>query len=396
MGTGNGEDLMMKSRIPAALLVFWLMLSACIAPARGGEPTLTPYPDTPAPAQLDAAMVESPALVDIHFLNELDGWGVTETQIVRTNDGGLTWYDLTPPGIGETGYSVRSFALDVNHCWVQIPDFNNFPNSGFLHNTSDGGITWTKFETPFSGGDLTFLDANNGWMLADLGVGAGSNAVAVYQTSDGGATWSRKFTNDPNLHNAGDSLPLGGLKSGLGMLNMRTAWVYGVVYSSGTIYLHRTDDGGITWAPVRSLSLPKGAEDSELGIDPGQMQFVSATVGFMALRMSGVVTETALYVTTDAGNTWSLTPTLIRGGGSADFLSATEVVIYNGDQFYATRDAARTWSIIPPDVAFSETFAMMDFVSALTGWVITVDLSTNHRTLYRTSDGGATWLPVVP
>jgi ABC-type lipopolysaccharide export system ATPase subunit len=54
---------------------------------------------------------------------------------------------------------------------------------------------------------------------------------------------------------------------------------------------------------------------------------------------------------------------LIPGAGSADFLSANEVVIYNGSQFYVTRDAARTWSIIPPDVLFDESFAGMDFVN---------------------------------
>jgi photosystem II stability/assembly factor-like uncharacterized protein len=236
----------------------------------------------------------------------------------------------------------------------------------------------------------------NGWSLASLGVAAGSNAVAVFQTTDGGATWYQKFTNDPNLSTASDSLPLGGLKSGIAPLNMQIAWVYGVVYSSGTIYLHRTDDGGINWTQVTSLPLPEGAENFELGIDPGHMQFVSPTVGFLAVRMSGASTETALYVTSDSGNTWSLTPTLIPGGGSADFTSATEAVIYNGEQFYITRDAARTWNSIPPDVKFGETFAQMDFVNTLSGWVITLDPSTSQRSLYRTHNGGATWFPILP
>jgi photosystem II stability/assembly factor-like uncharacterized protein len=87
---------------------------------------------------------------------------------------------------------------------------------------------------------------------------------------------------------------------------------------------------------------------------------------------------------------------LIPNGGSADFMSATEAVIYNGEQFYVTRDAARTWGIIPPDVIFGESFAMMDFVTLSTGWVITIDPTTNQRALYRTGDGGLTWFPVIP
>jgi photosystem II stability/assembly factor-like uncharacterized protein len=113
------------------------------------------------------------------------------------------------------------------------------------------------------------------------------------------------------------------------------------------------------------------------------------------MRVSSDTVNLAIYTSSDAGNTWMLTPTLIPIGGSADFLSAVEAVVYNGDQFYVTRDAARTWSIIPPDVNFGETFAGMDFVNPNSGWVITIDPTTNHRSLYRTSDGGATWFPIV-
>ena len=69
--------------------------------------------------------------------------------------------------------------------------------------------------------------------------------------------------------------------------------------------------------------------------------------------------------------------------------------MYNGEQFYVTRDAARSWSMISPDIVFAESFVGMEFVNLLSGWVITIDPS-NHKSLYRTHDGGATWLPVIP
>jgi photosystem II stability/assembly factor-like uncharacterized protein len=328
------------------------------------------------------------------MLNELDGWAVTEAEIARTNDGGFTWYNVTPPEMDETGYGVDTFILDVDHAWMQKPDFENFPNSGFMYRTTDGGLTWTDFTVPFSRGDLHFVDAENGWVLADLGVGAGSNAVAVYQTTDGGATWERTYTNDPNDPNAGDSLPLGGIKSGLVPLNMETAWVTGVVYAPGQVYLFRTDDGGQSWVPI-TVDLPSAAQDFELGIDNDQMKFVSASDGFIALRMAGDSIQTVVYVIEDSGNTWTLTPTVISGAGASVFLSEHEVVIYNGEQFYVTRDAARSWVTVSPDVVFDESFVNMEFVNALSGWVVTMDPS-NHRSLYRTHDGGATWFPVIP
>lgn len=393
-------------KLRTILFVLALILSACnisvtsfpVAPTQPVEqPTEihpTPVPDTPAPPAIDAPVVESPALSEIHFLNELDGWGVTETQIVRTNDGGVTWHNVTPPDITETGSTVATFILDNQHAWVQKPDFNNFPNNGLLYRTTDGGLTWTISSTPFSGGDLSFTDVTNGWMLADLGVGAGSNAVAIFQTADGGATWTQTYTNDPNLPDAGDSLPLGGIKSDLVPLNKQIAWVSGVTYAPGTVYLFRTDDGGHNWTPV-TLELPAGAENFELGVDKDQLQFVSANDGFLAVRMSGEATQTAVYITNDGGNSWTLTPTLIPNAGASAFLSAREAIIYNGEQFYVTHDAARTWTTVSPNIVFGDSFADMDFVNPDTGWVVTVD-ATNHHSLNRTTDGGATWSPELP
>ena len=380
------------------LLSFIVAACATQTPFPASEPSVetppTPYPDTPAPAAINAPIVEAPALVSIQFLNELDGWGVTETQGVRTNDGGVTWYNVTPPNVVETGYSVEIFALDSSRFWMQKPDFNNYPNSGFLNITSDGGITWTTITVPFSGARITFLDAKDGWALADLGAGAGSNAVAVYQTGDGGITWVQTYINDPNHPNAGDSLPLGGLKSDIIPINMQSAFVSGVTYASGSVYLYRTDDGGHAWSPV-NVQVPPGTENAQMGIEDGAMKMVSASEGFLLVRIAGNNTQTAVYITTDAGKTWSLTPTLIPESGRADFLSAQEAVVYNGAQFYVTKDAARTWSIIPPDVVFGDTLTGMDFASAASGWVVTLD-PTGHRSFYRTTDGGATWFPVIP
>lgn len=356
-------------------------------------PTPSPYPDTPAPPAIAAPRIESPAFLDIQFFNELDGWGITETYLVRTNDGGITWYNVTPADVEEVGSTVETFILDNDHAWVQKPDFNNFPNNGLLYRTRDGGLTWTISSTPFSSGDLSFLDSENGWMLADLGVGAGSNAVAVFQTADGGQTWAQTYTNDPNLPEASDSLPLGGIKSDLVPIDTQTAWVNGVIYSPGTVYLYRTDDRGQSWTPV-SLELPEGAENFELGVDRDQMKFVSAEDGFLVVRMSGDSTQTAVYVTNDGGDTWTLTPTLIPDAGASDFLTAQEAVIYNGEQFYVTRDAARTWTSVSPDIVFGDSFVTMDFVNLNSGWIVT--LAEEDYALYRTQDGGVTWLPASP
>jgi photosystem II stability/assembly factor-like uncharacterized protein len=382
----------MTKRVACVFLVA-VILVAC-APAQSDQAP-TPFADTPAPAAINAPLVDVPALVAIQFHNELDGWGITETQVVRTNDGGITWYNVTPPGVTATGYQVRFQSLDPAHAWMLMPDYENYPNRGTLQITSDGGLTWNPVSAPFSSARLEFLDTGNGWALMDIDAGAGSNAVAIFQTSDGGLTWTKKFGHEPGQPVGETALPLSGLKSGIAPVNMQTAFVYGVIYSSGTLYAFRTDDGGVTWTALGNVPLPPEAANYELGIDPGHMTFITPTNGYMSIRMVGADMKTAVYVTSDGGGSWSLTPTFIPNGGSADFVSAREMIQYNGEQFYVTQDAGRTWSVIPPDVKFGDMFAQSDFVNTRTGWVLTLD-PTNQRTLYRTSDGGATWFPVVP
>src|SRR5919199_1746675 len=105
-----------------SLIVCALILTSCnisvtsfpASPAPAADatevpPTLVPDTPTPAPPTIEAPLVESPALLEIHFFNELEGWGLTETSIVRTNDGGVTWHNVTPPDLAEAGSTVNTF-----------------------------------------------------------------------------------------------------------------------------------------------------------------------------------------------------------------------------------------------------------------------------------------------
>ncbi len=164
----------------------------------------------------------------------------------------------------------------------------------------------------------------------------------------------------------------------------------GVVYSNATVYLFRTDDGGHNWAQV-SLALPPGSENTQLSIE--EIQFVTPSDGFLSMTIPGETTSRALYVTHDAGANWTLTPTLIPNGRATDFVSAADGFVFNGDQLYVTHDAAQTWTIIAPDILFGPSFMTMDFVDPSTGWITTSDPTTFAISLYKTTDGGATWLP---
>lgn len=358
------------------------------------EETDTPAPfpgDPPQPPTIAAPTVASPAITSLTMFSELNGWAVGEENILRTTDGGSTWYNVSPEGASAFGFGTARAFLSELQAWVVLADASDPFASGLLYRTEDGGLTWTAYPVPFGGGEMDFVDETHGWMMASLGAGAGSMAVSLYTTDDGGETWTRIYTNDPNLDGAGDSLPLGGIKSNLTPLNEEVAWVGGVVYSPETFYLFKTTDGGQTWAP-QSLPAAPGMQDTEVAVDTGPI-FPAPRDGILPVRFTGETLRTGFYVTSDGGATWEFA-TFMPGAGAVDFVSPTEGFFWTGEQFFFTEDGAQTWSSVSPNVLFGDTFIGMEFVNTNTGWVWTYD-QTGQYGLYKTADGGKTWVAMV-
>ena len=354
-------------------------------------PTDTPAPladDTPLPPTIAAPIISSPDITFLHMLTELDGWAIIENAILRTTDGGSTWYNISPQGVTEFGYGTANTFLSATQAWVMVTDWSDPIGSGLLYRTSDGGLTWTVYPVPFGGGDLTFIDDDNGWMMAALGIAAGSMGVAIYQTDDGGATWTQTYTNDPNLEGASDSLPLGGIKSNLTPLDTDTAWVGGVIYALETFYFFKTSDGGQTWA-AQTLPAAPGMQNTEVSVETGPI-FTTPNDAILPVRFTGETYRTGFYVTHDGGLNWEFL-TFMPGSGAVDFVSPTDGFFWTGEQFFVTDDGAQTWTTVSSDVLFGESFAGMDFVNTRTGWVWTYDL-TGQYGLFKTVDGGATWV----
>ena len=378
---------MNKLFLALCILIF---LTACA----GSVSTPAPIPPTETPTAapvITQALVESPQLTQFYFVNANDGWGAMETKIVRTDDGGVTWYDATPPTQAQLSYAPYDF-LDAHTVWVLIGE-GDF-NAGALFHTTDGGVTWNSNAVPFGFASLQFLDASNGFALVALGAGAGSEAVALFKTADGGLNWTRTFINDPTVSGASDSLPLGGQKTAFAFRDASNGWVGGSVPVDNYIYLYRTRDGGATWSET-NLALPAGYETAQTGNDGPR--FFSAAEGILVVNLavpSDAGLDTVVYRTRDGGETW--TPgQVISGGRPSDFSSVSDGVAWGGGgQLNVTHDAGQTWGAVTPDVDFSASLGSIQFVSPLVGWALTTNEALDPS-LYKTTDGGATWTLLI-
>ncbi len=333
-------------------------------------------------------ILASPSIQSLDMLDVNNGWALTDAAVVRTTDGGATWYNVTPVGL--SGTPASSFFLDAATGWVALSGAD--PTSGTLYHTTNGGVTWTSAPVPFGGGSIKFFDPLHGWELIGLNAGMSHEAVAVFRTSDGGTTWSQVFTDDPGASGSSDSLPLVGDKNGITALDVNHAWVTGAQPSNDFIYIYATQNGGTTWAS-QNLTLPAGYS--------GAMTSANLPVFF---GLSNAVLPVLLlfntngadfYLSHDGGQTWTASTPVAQGGFLA-IASAADFFVWDGSaSLNVSHDAGATWSTITPNVDIKDSMVSMQFVNATLGWVLTSDASS-HRMLYKTTDGGQTWVKILP
>ncbi|HEY6410339.1 MAG TPA: YCF48-related protein, partial [Ktedonobacteraceae bacterium] len=325
------------------------------------------------------------------------GWARTTTQqILHTTDGGKSWQNVTPPFLaGNMLQTVKLppvFAsLNGTDAWVAVSEKQQLDGSipSLIFHTSDSGHTWQEAMLPRSGlgvSQVQFVNAQNGWVLADFGgVAAGSQAVNLFRSTDGGMTWR-------TVASAPGSLPLGGDKSGMGWASATTGWVTGCVCAAeNTVLLSRTQDGGVTW---QTQSLPLPALQGVFTTEPPV--FFSATEGILpvSINYQGRVTLLAVYATHDGGATWSHSTLVFAAGKAWDFLTMQQgwVLGANGSSVNVTSNGGQSWLTNTPSANF-QNISQLDFVSAQEGWAISTT-TPSAPVLLKTMDGGQTWVQV--
>jgi photosystem II stability/assembly factor-like uncharacterized protein len=158
-----------------------------------------------------------------------EGGGHGHPLLAVSRDGGVTWSEVTLPGLSglvggfDTALLEPPVFLDSNTGFVNVVG----PNER-VYMTTDAGRTWKYKDVPINGVPVDFVDAAN-WAIPD-----GSTVVL---TADGGNTWKTA---------AGIGLPRGQFIKVAFLDSMNGYGLFQPIGDNHT-YLYRTQDGGNDW-----------------------------------------------------------------------------------------------------------------------------------------------------
>lgn len=377
--------------------------------------TETEAPPTPiqGPAIAHLAAGQAFDVGDIRMVDASRGWAVggvsqAEDHVLKTQDGGGTWRDVTPPepaaSAGSTPAATAYFA-DSSRAWVAFAptQLGAVPPGVRVWFTGDGGASWSYgvvdtsqvSQESFVPLYLDFADGQHGWLLVALGAGMSHQYVAMFATQDGGKTWA--LIQDPTTPAEIQSFP----KTGMRFFNAQVGWL--TRDSNGVDpapHVITTQDGGATWTRI-DLPAPSGAstwfDQNSCGTyAPTATSAQSVLVLLKCLDNSTFKVEhDFLYSTTDGGSTWQ-SVTLPAEFTVADppagglyFVSMTSGLAL-GRWIYRTDDGGKTWST-GKQVNWDGEFS---FVDINTGWAVA--RNAGQVALVKTIDGGKTWQEIHP
>src|SRR5437588_12876576 len=130
-------------------------------------------------------------LSSLRMIDATTGWALAGKAVLQTSDGGMHWKDLTPPGYPLTPDSVMD-ALTPPQAWLAIPQSNDAATRIFR--TTDGGQSWQNTTIPNGQtgtrvAQITFVNAQDAWILANRGGAITAEVASIFRTTDGGKTW---------------------------------------------------------------------------------------------------------------------------------------------------------------------------------------------------------------
>src|SRR5712692_127078 len=181
-------------------------------------------------------------LTAIDMLDQHQGWALTSTSILRTNDGGMHWKVVSPANVHHLSGLQGTF-LTTSTAWVAADMGGSGPL--LVLRTTDGGNHWDSISLPESYGVFigspNFINPSDGWLEVRTAAATQNEAVDIYRTTDGGKTWGKVSSTTFETGSAPGHLPVFWDKSGIAFLTAQTGWATGG--EAPYIWLYVTHDG---------------------------------------------------------------------------------------------------------------------------------------------------------
>jgi len=215
----------------------------------------------------------SDQLKDVHFNDSLEGFVLGVNSIQKTIDGGDNWVEIELGALSDNPLFV-GFDFENETAWA-------VGDGGILIKSTDGGDTWSEKNPVSSDAIIAAIDFSN----PDTGVAVGQIGTDHFATltTDGGESWSPldiaseiggaffdvAFADQSTVYAVGrggfvvrsddagvtwqemtriQSIVTYLLNTSVYFTDAKRGWVASVHQStSAMMYIHRTDDGGVTW-----------------------------------------------------------------------------------------------------------------------------------------------------
>jgi photosystem II stability/assembly factor-like uncharacterized protein len=314
--------------------------------------------------------------------------GTTLTGLFRSSDSGAHWtvsglppQETSIPVIAIAPSSPRTLYAGAE---VQVSDL------GGVFASADGGGSWTRRNQGLAGLDdrtVAIPPGNPGVLWTAL------SDAGLFRSANSGRRWARVILSD--------SPPSGMFFRGFEIAPSSPA----TFYALGLGALWRSTDAGSSW--MQAYAPPKGPDLQLLRVDPSDPFRLWGSIGFLPFGSTGI----PLLLSDDGGNTWSIAPTPNLGCIVSDlqFAPSTSSTVYEGGARAARSDCKLTQASLFRSTDGGATWCEADAGLAHAGHSVTalaidtvdpllVYAGTGHDYLpltgdgvWKTTDGGATW-----